>query len=73
MTKQKALRILNPLLGVLLVAQISAPLLGQVIEMPPYQYQVHTWNGVLIGVLIVLHIILNWPWIKSNYFKKKAA
>lgn len=73
MTKQQALRVLNPVLGVLLVGQIAAPLVGQVVEMPPYQYQVHMWNGVLIGVLMVLHLILNWPWIRANYFKKKAA
>jgi hypothetical protein len=32
---------------------------------------IHKYNGPILALLIVLHIILNWKWFKAHYFSKK--
>lgn len=31
----------------------------------------HVYNGLAMLALAITHIILNWGWIRSNYFRKK--
>jgi len=31
---------------------------------------IHDWTGVILIILLILHLILNWQWIKS-WFRKK--
>lgn len=31
----------------------------------------HVYPGYALVLLIVLHVILNWGWVKMHYFKKK--
>ncbi len=33
-------------------------------------YYVHRINGALLVVLIVVHVVLNWGWIRANIFKR---
>jgi len=65
MTKTQALKILNPLLALLLIFQLVSGLLPAAI---PYEW--HRAAGILLGTGIGLHLILNWPWIRSNFFKR---
>jgi hypothetical protein len=34
--------------------------------------RVHAYNGFLFVVLLVMHLVLNWGWIKSNLFKRRV-
>jgi cytochrome b subunit of formate dehydrogenase len=73
MNKMKLLRILNLILFIVFVVQVLTGLamffqlkflnVGQVSE-------IHAYNGLLLVVLWLGHIILNWAWIKSTYFKR---
>ncbi len=69
MTKVTALKIINPLLGLLLLSQILTGLLSDHI---PYEVfdAVHGGGGIALAVLATLHVILNWSWIKANFFRK---
>ncbi|MFA5143918.1 MAG: DUF4405 domain-containing protein [Candidatus Omnitrophota bacterium] len=31
--------------------------------------EIHEYNGLLMTVLVLLHLVLNWGWIKAQFFK----
>jgi hypothetical protein len=31
-------------------------------------FEVHELNGVLFIALVLTHIVLNWGWVKANFF-----
>ena len=72
MTKNKALKIINPILAILLITQLLS---GMFNEYLPYEVfeVVHEWGGFLFAILIVVHLILNWNWVKTNFFKKRKT
>jgi len=35
--------------------------------------RIHAINGMLMILLAMTHVVLNWNWIKINFFKKKHA
>jgi hypothetical protein len=70
MNKQKALRILNPLLLIASALQIANVVLLK-LDPPAFAYQVHEWNGFVLIGLATLHLLLNASWFKSSFFIKK--
>lgn len=74
MTKNNLLKILNPLLGLLMVNQILSGLLAdELFKLSPNAFEIlHEDGGILLTVLVVVHLVLNWNWIKASYFKKRA-
>ena len=79
MNRFDALRKLNPVLVVLSFVQAAT---GGIFLLAPFDfndpsagplYYVHRINGVLLVVLIVVHVVLNWGWIKANVFKRSGA
>jgi hypothetical protein len=36
-------------------------------------FEVHEHNGVLLIALAIIHIVLNWGWIKTNFLKKQST
>jgi hypothetical protein len=34
-------------------------------------YAVHQWVGITIAVGVVLHLILNWNWIRINILRRR--
>lgn len=72
MTKNTALKIINPILALLIVTQLLS---GMFNEYLPYEVfkVVHEWGGYLLATLIAIHLILNWNWVKANFFKKKKT
>ncbi len=74
MTKNAALKIINPILGVLLINQMLTGIFADEILMrAPDAFEVlHEGTGYLIVFLSVVHVILNWPWVKANFFRKPA-
>ena len=69
--KSKILRILNPVIAVDFICLVCTALLNDVI---PYEIYgiLHPVLGYILTAGIVCHLILNWSWIKSNYFSKKS-
>lgn len=69
MKKNTVLKILNPVLLVLIISQITTGMLGM--QLPYAVFNVlHRGGGWLLGVLILVHLSLNFNWVKANYFKK---
>jgi len=72
MTKNTALKILNPVLVILLISQILTGLFGR--ELSPEAFEIfHRKAALVLAGLVVLHLVLNFNWIKANYFKSRKV
>ena len=68
MTKNRLLVIVNLLLAILIISQLSTVILMKVVGYKGI-VEIHAIIGSLIFILITMHVILNWVWIKKNIFK----
>lgn len=68
MKSQTVLKIINPLLFIAVVVQFTGLFIQKFIS-AEWLYEMHEIVGYTIGILIVIHIIYNWAWIKNNIFK----
>jgi len=69
MKKNTALKILNPILLVLFISQALTALFHDKISPDAFEF-FHEGGGTILIVLILLHIILNFNWLKASYFPK---
>jgi len=69
MKKNTALKILNPILLVLLLNQAVTALFS--VELPHKVFDIlHKGGGTILIGAAVLHLILNFNWVKANYFRR---
>jgi hypothetical protein len=62
-------KILNPILAVLAINQAATALLSD--ELSPKVFEIlHQGCGFVLLGLIALHFVLNFNWVKANYFAK---
>ena len=66
--KNTILKIINPLLGLLLINQVLMGLLHDILPREVFEVM-HEGGGIVFAVAAVLHVILNWNWIKANFFR----
>ena len=72
MNKQKVLKILNPVLGLLIAVQILGMTFADKLPIDPMaMYNFHKWNGWALGLILAAHVALNWSWVMANYFNRK--
>lgn len=70
MTKVKLVRVVNMFLFLIFVLQAATGLFRRLI--PPELFgRLHPASGILLTALVLIHLVLNWKWIKLNYFNKK--
>ncbi|MDD5491949.1 MAG: hypothetical protein PHV60_04630 [bacterium] len=71
MNKMKLLKIVNIVLGISFLLQ-AISVVFMVLKMAPgWLYKVHALNGIVFILLVIVHIVLNWAWIRVNFLKKK--
>jgi heme A synthase len=69
MKKNTVLKIINPILLVLIVNQAVTGLLH--LKLSPDTFEtLHEGGGMILVGLAVVHLILNFNWIKASYFRK---
>jgi uncharacterized membrane protein len=69
MKKNTLHKILNPILLVLFINQATTVLFLD--ELPHWAFQIfHKGGGSILLTLIAVHFILNFNWVKANYFAK---
>lgn len=75
MTKNAALKILNPILGLLVINQaLTGIFADRVLAISPDAFGIlHEGGGYCLVTLSILHVVLNWNWFKANFFRKKPA
>jgi cytochrome b subunit of formate dehydrogenase len=72
MNKFKVLRIVNPLLILVFLIQAVTGIIFTFVSNIPYVQllaAIHKYNGVLMVVLVIIHVSMNWGWIKANILK----
>ena len=69
MKRNTPLKILNLILLILFASQAVTGLSHAKLSHETFEF-LHEGGGVLLIVLIVLHLILNFSWIKASYFPK---
>jgi len=72
MKRNTMLKILNPILGVLLVNQILTGMFNEILSRESFEI-VHEGGGIVFTVVAILHVILNWNWVKAMFFKSTPA
>jgi hypothetical protein len=70
MKQSSVLKILPPVLALLVLNQISTGIFHFDISKEVFGF-VHRGSGILFGFIVLLHLAMNWNWVKTNYFKKK--
>lgn len=67
--KNVQLKVLNALLALLLVSQALTGLFRD--SLPDAVFEdIHVPGGLLIITGVILHVILNWGWVRVNFLKK---
>ena len=72
MKRNTMLKIVNPILGLLVVNQILTGVFGQSLSREAFEI-LHKDGGFVFAAVAALHLILNWNWVKANYFKRAPA
>lgn len=67
MKKNSILKIVNPIIALLLLCQIFTALFKGALGRHAFE-GIHTTCGLLLVVGGILHLVLNWNWVKTNYF-----
>jgi len=69
MKRNSILKILNPILAILLLNQILTGILHDEIPKAAYEF-FHVGGGIFFAVAAGLHVILNWNWVKANFYRR---
>jgi len=70
MNKTTLLKILNPILGLLLLNQYLSGVFGRELTMDQFAL-LHRGGALALMVAAGLHVILNWGWIRAQYLSRK--
>ena len=70
MRRNTAFKILNPVLFLFFISQAITVLLHEHLSFKTFGI-LHKIGGAILLCLIALHIILNFNWIKANYFPRR--
>jgi len=76
MNRQRLLRVINCILFLSFVIQAAtAGIIFLRLRIPHARmvFEVHELNGVLFIALVLTHIVLNWGWVKANFFAPARA
>jgi hypothetical protein len=73
MNKLSLLKVLNPLLVLSFLLQAVTVVFIMLRTGPEWTIKVHIYNGLAFLALALVHVMLNWGWIKANMFKRKIA
>lgn len=78
MSNLKLLKVLNPVLAVVFITTAIAIILLKYPVIPALQgnetiYKIHEIAGKVFIILAVLHLTLNWNWVKSQVFGIKPV
>ena len=65
MNKRNLLKVANVLLAVLILNQAITALLHDFIPKDVFGY-LHEGGGVTLFIAALVHVYLNWAWVKSN-------
>jgi hypothetical protein len=72
MSKGQSLRVVNAVLAVLIVTQAASGLMADEMSHEAFE-AVHVGGGFLMVGCAIIHLLMNWGWVKANYFKRQKT
>jgi len=69
MNRAKILEYINPIIAILIVSQLISALLSDILPQEIFEAW-HKGGGLLLFIGIIVHLVLNWAWVKSTYLKR---
>ncbi len=72
MQKNAVLKILNTILAVLVVTQALSVIFGEQLSHKAFEV-IHKGGGALLLIGIVLHVVLNWSWVRASLLARRRA
>jgi hypothetical protein len=74
MNKRNLLKIVNVLLAVLILNQATTALIHDLLPKDTFEF-LHEGGGVAMFVAALVHVYLNWAWVKANILpgRKKSG
>jgi hypothetical protein len=69
LNKQKALKLVNPAVGILFILQAGSGIFHDAIPWDVFK-PVHGTVGWLLAGGVVVHIVLNWSWFRTAFGKR---
>jgi hypothetical protein len=66
--KMAVLKYLNVIIGILILNQVLTGLLGHALRHGLFDI-LHKGTGIVLFVGVLLHLALNWGWVKSNFMQ----
>ena len=70
MQRNSILKVVNPILGILVLNQIVTGLLRGVLPRRVFVFM-HEWGGLFVAAAVALHVYLNWNWVRANFFRRR--
>ena len=73
MNKPALLKIVNPILVLLFLTQALTGVFHDAVQEISYESFkiIHGLGGYIFMLVALVHVILNWQWIQSNFLKRK--
>ena len=68
MDKNTVLKVVNPILAILMLNQPFSALLSAVTGWDVFE-SLHIGGGILLVLSAGVHLMLNWRWVTTNFFK----
>jgi hypothetical protein len=74
MNKRNLLKIVNVLLAILILNQATTALIHDLLPKDAFEF-LHEGGGVTMFLLALVHVYLNWAWVKANILpgRKKSG
>jgi hypothetical protein len=69
MNKKIALKFVNIIIAILILSQAVTAVLSDLIGRDAFEI-LHGIGGTLLLLGVFLHVVLNWGWVHSAFFKK---
>jgi hypothetical protein len=71
MAKNATLKILNPILAVLFVSQVLSGIFSSYLSPETFQW-LHRRGAIALVAGTVLHVVLNWNWVRATLLPRKS-
>jgi len=69
MNKKTAFKIVNIIIALLIISQASSAIFRGLIGREAFEV-LHEGGGVLLLVGVIIHVVLNWGWVRAQFFHK---
>jgi len=72
MQRNTVLKFVNPVLGLVVLSQLVTGALHGLLPRQVFE-TMHQVGGIAVAAAVLLHVLLNWNWVKATYFRRRPA